>query len=86
MVFIKEEKRTRNAEAPGALSIPTHISATAHAAKPIYEIRLQARSGADGIRTLRAALKVLWRRYQLRCLSAREVKDGRDPRNEGGGL
>jgi hypothetical protein len=49
------------------------------AAGPIYAIRLQARSGTDGIRTLRAALKVLWRRYQLRCLSAYEVKDGVDP-------
>jgi len=66
---------------------PTHISATAHVAGPVYAIRLQARSGTDGIRTLRAALKVLWRRYQLRCLSAREVKDGVDhSRNEAGGL
>jgi hypothetical protein len=42
---------------------------------PIYVIRLQARPGTDSIRTLRAALKALWRRYQLRCLDAREVKD-----------
>jgi hypothetical protein len=56
---------------------PTHISATARAARtgPIYAIRLQARSGTDGIRALRAVLKVLWRRYQLRCLDAREVKE-----------
>jgi hypothetical protein len=42
---------------------------------PIYAIRLQARPGTDGIRTLRAALKILWRRHQLRCLDAREVTD-----------
>jgi hypothetical protein len=55
---------------------PGHISATARAAGPIYAIWLQARPGTDGIHALRAALKVLWRRYQLRCLDAREVKDG----------
>jgi hypothetical protein len=43
--------------------------------EPIYAIRLQARPGADGIRALRAVLKVLWRRHQLRCLDAREVKE-----------
>ena len=60
---------------------PAHISAPAHAARstgPIYAIRLQARPGTDSIRALRAALKILWRRYQLRCLDAREVKDGVD--------
>ena len=57
---------------------PGHISATARATGPIYTIRLQARPGTDSIRALRAALKVLWRRYQLRCLDAREVKDGAD--------
>jgi hypothetical protein len=69
-----------SATASGASSTPTRISATAHAARagPIYAIRLQARSGTDGIHALRAALKVLWRRYQLRCLEAREVKDGVD--------
>jgi hypothetical protein len=43
---------------------------------PIYAIRLQARPGTDGIRALRAVLKVLWRQHQLRCLDAREVQDG----------
>jgi len=56
----------------------THISAPVRDAGPIYAIRLQARPGTDSIRALRAALKVLWRRYQLRCLDAREVKDGAD--------
>ena len=78
MIFIKEQKGRTSTEAPNASSIPTHISATARVPGPIYAIRLQARSGADGIRALRAALKVLWRRYQLRCLDAREVKDGAD--------
>ena len=78
MIFIKREKRESDAGAPGAGYIPGHISATARATRtgPIYAIRLQAHPGTDGIRALRAALKVLWRRYQLRCLDAREVKDG----------
>jgi hypothetical protein len=46
---------------------------------PIYAIRLQARPGTDGIRALRAVLKVLWRQHQLRCLDAREVKDQDNP-------
>jgi hypothetical protein len=49
---------------------------------PIYAIQLQARPGADGIRALRAMLKVLWRQHQLRCLEAHEVKDGVDRTNE----
>src|SRR6516164_652219 len=94
MIFIKKEKRSKSIEAsgPGCTSghisatapvggrAPTHISATASVARtgPIYSNRLQARPGTDSIRALRAALKVLWRRYQLRCLDAREVKDGAD--------
>jgi hypothetical protein len=70
----KRENKRRNSRC----CTPGHISATARVARtgPIYAIRLQARPGTDGIRALGAALKVLWRRYQLRCLEAREVKDG----------
>jgi hypothetical protein len=39
------------------------------------KITLRSRDGDNGIRALQAALKVLWRRHQLRCLDAREVKD-----------
>jgi hypothetical protein len=41
-----------------------------------FKITPHSRDGDDGIRALRAALKdPLWRRQQLRCLDAREVKD-----------
>jgi len=74
MIFIKGRRRSTGV--PGAGCTPGHISAIAHAARtgPIYAIRLQARPGTDGICALRAALKVLWRRYQLRCLETREVE------------
>jgi hypothetical protein len=78
MIFIKGQKRRTSTGIPGAGCTPGHISATARATGPIYAIRLQARSGTDGIRVLRAALKVLWRHYQLRCLEAREIKDDVD--------
>jgi hypothetical protein len=42
------------------------------AAGPVYAVELQAH-GADGVRALRLALKILWRRYQLKCVSAVEV-------------
>jgi hypothetical protein len=78
MIFIERQKKLRGTRVSDARSMRTHFSATAHAARtgPIYAIRLQADPGTDGIRALRAVLKVLWRRYQLRCLEAREVKDG----------
>jgi hypothetical protein len=43
-------------------------------AKPIpatFIIKLEAPPGTDGIRALRWALKLLWRRYRLRCLDVR---------------
>ena len=39
------------------------------------KITLRSRDGDDCIRALRAALKILWRRHQLRCLDARKIKD-----------
>jgi hypothetical protein len=41
---------------------------------PIFIVKLQAQPGADGIRSLRQPLKVLLRKFRLRCLSAREVQ------------
>jgi hypothetical protein len=38
----------------------------------IFVLTLRAPPGAAGIRTLRSALKVLWRRYKLRCLAIEE--------------
>jgi len=76
MIFIKRGKTAKEQAVLNARSTPTHISATVCAARTglIYAIRLQARPGTDSIRALRAALKILWRRYQLRCLDARGVK------------
>jgi hypothetical protein len=39
---------------------------------PIFVIKLRARPGADGIRSLRAILKALLRRHRLVCVDARE--------------
>ena len=37
--------------------------------RPVYVIRLRAEPQVDGIRALRAALKVLGRRFGLKALS-----------------
>lgn len=39
---------------------------------PVYIIALQARSGVDPVRSLRGALKTLWRRFGLRCIAIEE--------------
>jgi hypothetical protein len=44
-------------------------------AAPVYQIKLQGRPGADGIRNLRSALKTLLRSHHLRCLDARMAAD-----------
>jgi hypothetical protein len=41
---------------------------------PIFVIELRGRAGADGIHSLRAILKILSRRYGLRCIGAHEVR------------
>jgi hypothetical protein len=38
----------------------------------VFVVRLRGRPGADSVRELRAILKVLLRRYQLKCVDARE--------------
>jgi hypothetical protein len=43
---------------------------------PIYVLRLRALPGRDGIRGLRAILKIALRRYGLRALEVREVGNG----------
>jgi hypothetical protein len=43
-----------------------------HQPYSIYVIELRGQPGADGIRSLRAILKILGRRYHLKCVSARE--------------
>jgi hypothetical protein len=46
------------------------------AERPIFVIRLTPGPGTDGIKALRLALKILWRRFGLRCLSAQIEKPG----------
>ena len=45
-----------------------------HRAAPVYQLTIQAPSDKDAIRLLRAALKVLLRRFGLRCLRIEQVK------------
>jgi hypothetical protein len=40
----------------------------------IYLLKIEAQSGNAGIHALRHLLKVLLRRYQLRCISIEEVQ------------
>ena len=42
----------------------------------IFVLRLRARPGTDGIRGLKAILKIALRRYGLRALDVREVGNG----------
>ena len=42
--------------------------------RPIYVVRLRAEPGADGIRSLKAFLKLALRRYRLRCISLCEER------------
>lgn len=42
------------------------------ATEPIYVLRLRAIPGRDGVRGLKAILKLALRRYGLRAISARE--------------
>jgi len=39
------------------------------ASEAVYVLKLRARPGDDGIRNLRALLKVALRRFDLRCVS-----------------
>jgi hypothetical protein len=49
------------------------MSATAEPSKKIvYRLRLQTVADGNHIRRLRAALKLLWRRFGLRCVDLEE--------------
>ena len=45
------------------------------AGSQVFAIELVARPGVDGIRALRALLKIALRRFELRCVEAREIKE-----------
>jgi hypothetical protein len=51
---------------------------------PVFLVRLCALPGIDGIRALRAALKVLLRKYGLKCVSV-EVETANPQEAEHGG-
>jgi hypothetical protein len=42
--------------------------------KPVYLLKLEGEPGDDGIKALRFLLKVLLRRFGLRCVSIEEVR------------
>jgi hypothetical protein len=50
---------------------------TARKTSPVFIIRLRPRAGVDAIKALRAALKLLGRRYGLRAVKI-ETEDERD--------
>jgi hypothetical protein len=39
-----------------------------------FIMTLRSEPGVDGIRMLRALLKLAWRRFGLRCIAAREIR------------
>ena len=45
---------------------------TVHVPRPVYMIRLRPEPHVDGIRALRATLKILGRRFGLKALEVRE--------------
>ena len=42
--------------------------------RPVYVLRLRPSSDGDGMRELRAFLKIAWRRFGLKALSVAEEK------------
>ena len=46
----------------------------ARQSRPIFIIALRPASGVNGIRALRAGLKLLLRRFGLRCVTIREAR------------
>jgi hypothetical protein len=49
---------------------------TRHQPRPVFVVCLQAQKGVESIRALRGALKVLKRRYGLRCVTIRALERG----------
>ena len=47
------------------------------AGSQVFMIELVARPGVDGIRALRALLKIARRTFELRCIEAREIRADR---------
>jgi hypothetical protein len=64
----------RKSSEPGQVSnaLDDRSQAAARCTMPVFLVRLRALPGVDGIRALRSALKVLLRRYGLKCVSIEE--------------
>jgi hypothetical protein len=45
---------------------------------PIYILKLRPAPGSDHVKALRWALKILWRRFGLRCVSVEQEHGSRD--------
>jgi hypothetical protein len=48
-------------------------------ARLVYVLRLRAKPDIDPIRALRWLLKIAWRRFGLRCVSAVEERERGEP-------
>ena len=59
-----DARDTDDTESPGRSGQAT--------ARPIYTVRLRPQPGVDAVRALRAALKVLLRRFGLRAIEVKE--------------
>jgi hypothetical protein len=44
--------------------------------KPVFLLKLEGEPGSEGIRSLRWILKILLRRFGLRCISCEELPQG----------
>src|SRR6516164_8115680 len=66
------ECQRRATREPGTLA-PTKREASGGNGAPVFMIKLRGRAGADNIKALRAILKALLRRHQVRCISACEI-------------
>jgi hypothetical protein len=45
--------------------------------RPIFRLKIKGKPGSDGIRALRAVLKILLRKHGFACLDAREIRSRR---------
>jgi hypothetical protein len=56
-----------------------HVASVPVSQRPNYVLTLRAEPNVDAIRSLRFALKILFRRLGLKCIAIREDKPGASP-------
>ena len=71
-VTLVTQKIPTNLARPASAAQRRSRDMTAPQLRPIYTVRLRPQPGIDPIRALRAALKVLLRRFGLRAIEVRE--------------